>query len=119
MPIISVKILQSAKLHPDLDDVYGSYALNFGPKDFNIASNMYWAWFDPIRKAQINSADKENISGYKFSPRSGMKFGPEGPFGLLNGVAISNYPTVEITVTGEDYKSIQKTFEQSSSATLS
>ena len=100
----------------------GVTLVNFGPKDFNIAGNMYWAWFDPIRKAQINSRDKEDekhISGYKFSPDPGMKFGPEGPFGLLNGVAISNYPTVEITVTGEDYKSIQKTFEQSSSATLS
>ncbi|AZB10820.1 lamin tail domain-containing protein [Chryseobacterium sp. G0162] len=100
----------------------GVTLVNFGPTDFNIASNMYWAWFDPIRKAEVNSADKEkekHISGYKFSPNPATKFGPDGPFGLLNGVAISNYPSVEITVTGEDYKSIQKTFEQSSSATLS
>ncbi|MGI9580250.1 lamin tail domain-containing protein [Chryseobacterium sp. RRHN12] len=100
----------------------GVTLVNFGPKDFNIASNLYWAWFDPIRKAQINSRDKQeekHISGYKFSPDPATKFGPDGPFGLLNGVAISNYPSVEITVTGEDYKSIQKTFEQSTSATLS
>lgn len=100
----------------------GVTLVTFLPTDFNIASNLYWAWFDPIRKAERNSKDKQEekrISGYKFSPNPATKFGPDGPFGLLNGVAISNYPSVEITVTGENYKSIQKTFEQSSSATLS
>jgi len=100
----------------------GVTLVNFGPVDFNIAGNTYWAWFDPIRKAVKNSKDKQeekHISGYKFSPDPATKFGPEGPFGLLNGVAISNYPTIEITVSGDDYKSIQETFEQSSSVTLS
>lgn len=100
----------------------GVTLVNFGPVDYNMANNKSWAWFEPIRQALQNSKDKQeekNISGYKFSPDPAIKFGPEGPFGLLHGVAISNYPYVEITVTGEDYKSIQKTFEQSSSATLS
>jgi hypothetical protein len=42
------------------------------------------------RQAKKNK--DQDISGYKFSPKPGFEFGPKGPFGLLNGVAISNYP---------------------------
>lgn len=95
----------------------GATLVNFGPALFNMATGLNWSWFQPIQEAIANGTN--DVTGFKFSPNPGIDFSKNGPFGLLSGVAISNYPTITIKVTSSDYQSIQKTFQQSSSVSVS
>jgi len=95
----------------------GVTMVNFGPLAFNMSTGLDWAWFQPIQEAIEN--ENQDITGFKFSPNPNIDFSPAGPFGMLSGVAISNYPSIVIKVTSSDYQSIQKTFEQSSSVRVS
>ncbi|MEY8758181.1 lamin tail domain-containing protein [Chryseobacterium tongliaoense] len=95
----------------------GATLVNFGPSNYNTATGLNWAWFAPIQEAIKNGS--KDVTGFKFSPNPNIDFSQNGPFGVLNGVAISNYPTIVIKVTSSNYQSIQKTFEQSSSVKVS
>lgn len=95
----------------------GATLVNFGAAAFNMATGLNWAWFQPIQEAITNGTN--DVTGFKFSPNPNIDFSPNGPFGLLNGVAIANYPTIVIKVTSSNYQSIQKTFEQSSTVKVS
>ncbi|MCX7553063.1 hypothetical protein OS175_04170 [Marinicella sp. S1101] len=95
----------------------GVTLVNYGAPSFTKAPLQNWYWMKPIQDA-INNKDND-VSGFKFSPAPQIDFSKKGPFGFLTGAAISNYPTVEITVKSADYQRIQKTFEQSASVGIS
>ena len=95
----------------------GVTSVNYGPSTFDMATGQNWFWTEPITDA-IKNADKD-VSGFKFSPVPQIDFSENGPFGYLTGVAISTYPTVEITVTSSDYQSIAQTFQQTTSVSVS
>lgn len=89
----------------------GVTLVNFGPVSFNPSTGLNWLWLQPITDAIRNgSAD---VTGFHFSPASSVDFSPNGPFGYLSGVAISNYPTITIKVTSANYQSIATTIQQS------
>lgn len=95
----------------------GVTLVNFGPTTFDLTTGLGWYWAFPITQAITNGTN--DVSGFKFSPNPNIDFSSSGPFGYLTGVAISNFPTISITVTGSNYQSIQKTFQSSASAGVS
>jgi hypothetical protein len=95
----------------------GVTLVSFGPSDFNMSTMQNWFFMQPILDAISNG--NKNVSGYKFSPNPNVDFSANGPFGYLMGAAISNYPTMTITVTGSNYKQIATTFQQSASVGIS
>lgn len=95
----------------------GVTLVNFGPSAFDQATTRNWYWTTPITEA-IKNGDQD-VSGFKFSPKPNIDFGPSGPFGYLQGAAIANYPTVTIKVQSSNYKRIEETFQQSASVGLS
>ncbi|GAA4386563.1 hypothetical protein [Hymenobacter koreensis] len=102
----------------DISMVFSGVTLvNFGPVSFNPSLNTNWLWMEPITEAIQNAG--ADVSGFHFSPACTLDFSPNGPFGYLTGVAISNYPTVQITVTSSSYQSIATTFQQSSTVKAS
>jgi hypothetical protein len=98
----------------------GVNLVNFGPVNFQeTGASKYWFWMDPIREAIRNRGRETVVSGFKFAPDPGIDFSAAGPFGYLQGVAISSYPTIVVTVKSADYRRIQQTFEQSVSSRVS
>ncbi|MGE0077405.1 MAG: hypothetical protein AB7S48_06070 [Bacteroidales bacterium] len=95
----------------------GITLMNFGPDSFSESILKNWYWMKPITDA-IKNADSD-VSGFKFSPKPQIDFSKNGPFGFLMGVAISNYPNVEITVKSSNYQEMVTTFEQEASVKLS
>lgn len=96
----------------------GVTLVNYGPVAYDLSiPDNYWYWTKPITDA-IKNGDSD-VSGFKFSPKPQIDFSESGPFGYVTGVAISNYPSVKITVTSSDYKSIETTFEQKVTVGLS
>lgn len=95
----------------------GVTLVNFGPADFTQSPPRYWFWMEPIREAIQNTG--KDTSSFKFSPDPQIDFSDNGPFAYLMGVAISNYPSMEITVKGANYQFIQTTFQQSASVGIS
>lgn len=95
----------------------GVTLVNFGPVPFDMSPPRNWFWMEPIREAIKNGSN--DVSGFKFSPDPQIDFTDKGPFAYLMGTAISNYPSIEITVKSASYQRIQKTFEQSASVGIS
>jgi hypothetical protein len=99
-------------------DFTGLTLVNYGPVTFDMPTERYWYWTKPIQDA-ISNGDQE-VSGFKFSPvRNKTDFSSNGPFGYLTGVAISNYPSITITVESAYYESIKTTIKQTVSVGLS
>lgn len=95
----------------------GVTLVSFGPVPFDMSPSRNWFWMKPIRDAIKNGSS--DVSGFKFSPDPQIDFSKSGPFAYLMGTAISNYPSMEITVKSSSYERIQKTFEQSASVGIS
>ncbi|AMP99089.1 hypothetical protein AY601_2191 [Pedobacter cryoconitis] len=95
----------------------GVTLVNYGPALFNIATGLNWSWMNPITDAIRNGST--DVSGFVFSPKPNIDFSEGGPFSFLTGVAISNYPSIEITVHSESYENIEKTIEQTVSLGVS
>jgi len=95
----------------------GITLVNYGPVIFDLATGLNWYWMQPITEAIANGSS--DVSGFVFSPEPGIDFSDVGPFGFTTGVAISNYPSIQITVTSESFQSIQTTIEQSVSVGVS
>jgi hypothetical protein len=95
----------------------GVNLVSFGPEEFDMSPPRNWFWMTPIRDAIKNG--NSDVSGFKFSPDPGIDFSKKGPFAFLMGAAISNYPSMEITVKSSSYQRIQQTFEQSASVGIS
>ncbi|MGD8911167.1 MAG: lamin tail domain-containing protein [Candidatus Thiodiazotropha sp.] len=91
--------------------------ISFGPVPFDMSPPRNWFWMKPIQDAINNGSN--DVSGFKFSPDPQIDFTKNGPFAYLMGAAISNYPSMEITVRSASYERIQQTFEQSASVGIS
>lgn len=88
----------------------GVTLVNYSPNDYNESTGENWFYMAPVLDAIKNN--NQDVSGYQFSPSPGIDFSDAGPFGILQGVAISNYPDIVITVVSENYQSIETTFKQ-------
>lgn len=95
----------------------GVTLVQYSPVPYDQATRKNWYWTKPIQDAIQNRG--KDVSGYKFHPDPQIDFSSNGPFSFLQGAAISNYPTVTITVKSSDYERIQKTFQQSASVGVS
>jgi len=95
----------------------GVTLVQYAPAAFEESTGKNWFYMKPILDAIKNTG--KDVSSYKFSPNPNIDFSTNGPFGLTQGCAISNYPSIEIVVISSDYKSIEKTFQQSTSTQLS
>ncbi|MGE0684422.1 MAG: lamin tail domain-containing protein [Candidatus Binatia bacterium] len=83
---------------------------------FSMASLKNWYWITPITNAIKNGS--QNISGFKFSPDPQIDFTKLGPFGFLNGVAISKNASLTLTSKGANYKTIAQAVQATPSANL-
>ncbi len=100
----------------DISISYEGYAyVPIAPMPYNRTTNEGWYDPSPIDEAANYSEDR---SGYRFALDPGEKFGPNGSFGRLSGVLISNYPTISITYNHADYESIQKSFSTQNSFSI-
>jgi hypothetical protein len=95
----------------------GVTTVSYVPNAYNESTGQGWLYIQPILDAIKNEG--VDVSGYHFSPDPGTDFGPDGSFGILQGLAISNYPSVEIVITSDNFQSIQTTFQQQISTSLS
>lgn len=95
----------------------GVTLVNYAPNAFNASTGQNWFYMQPILDAIKNQG--QDVSGYKFAPTPGIDFSANGPFGILQGVAIANYPSAVITVKSSSYQSIQTTFQQTVSTSVS
>jgi hypothetical protein len=96
----------------------GVNLVTFGPVPFRMSGNSSsWYWIDPVRQAIANTG--KDISGFKFAPMPPIDFSADGPFAYLQGVVISSYPTITITTKSDNFASMETTFEQSSSVSVS
>lgn len=95
----------------------GLTMVNFQPTIFNKSTGLGWYFMDPINQALQNAG--HDVTGFQFSPNPGIDFSNNGPFGITQGVAICNYPTVQITVQSSNYQSIQTTFQSQTTTQLS
>ncbi|MEA3035878.1 MAG: hypothetical protein QOH04_1643 [Sphingomonadales bacterium] len=92
--------------------------VTFQPVAMTLSGNTSsWFWVDPIRQAIANTG--KDVSSFKFAPLPNVDFTAVGAFGYLQGVVISSYPTITITTKTSNYQKVQKTFEQSSSVSVS
>lgn len=99
----------------------GVNLVNFGPTSFDASGKSNsWFWMSPIQDAIRNGYPAKDVSGFKFEVQPSITdWSTSGSFGYLQGVAISSYPTIEITVTSSDYQKIQQTFQQSVTSSVS
>ena len=99
----------------------GVNLVTFGPTAFTQAgTSSGWFWMDPVSEAIANGYPAKDVSGFKFSLKPSIDLSDAaGAFSYTSGVAISNYPTITVTVQGSNYQSIQTTFEQSVSTSVS
>jgi hypothetical protein len=95
----------------------GPTIVNYAPLAFNQSTQQGWFFMAPILDAIKNQG--KDISGYQFAPSPGIDFSNNGPFGLLQGIAIANYPSAKIVIKSSSYQSIQTTFQQTVSVGIS
>jgi hypothetical protein len=105
----SQKIATSSNVVTVTMNFTGVTLVNFGPVPFDSATGQSWYWMLPITDAIANGS--QDVSGFKFSLDTPFDFSTSGPFGFLQGVAISNYPTITIVVTSSEYQSINNVFQ--------
>jgi hypothetical protein len=94
----------------------GVTVAKFGPEAFKISGRKGWHYNDAIKEAVLNG--DQDISGFKFSPKPNIDFGLGGDFGVINAVAISQYPKIKIKVHSSDYKKIKSDFKANANAEI-
>ena len=103
-------LLQNGSAPVQLEMTFpGVVQVNFTPVSFDQSTGQNWFWTTPITEAMKNGTS--DVSGFKFAPNPQIDFSAKGPFGFLNAVAISNYPSVKITATNPNPQSVAKTFQ--------
>ncbi|WP_026732680.1 hypothetical protein [Fischerella sp. PCC 9605] len=90
----------------------GVNLVTMSPIAYEIDTNSGWYDPQPIRDAVANG--NKDVTGYKFSVQPSFDFSQGGNFGLLNALAIANYPTVKITYTAGNFSDFQESFQQES-----
>lgn len=95
----------------------GVTLVQYAPVSYNSATGKDWFFMNPIRQAIANG--NADVTGFKFTRNPNIDFTKNGSFGLMQGVAISNYPSIKITAKGSNYEEISTTIRQSSGVRLS
>jgi hypothetical protein len=95
----------------------GANLVNYMPNTFDESTLTNWFFIQPILDAIKNKG--QDVSGYQFSPDPEIDFTANGPFGILQGVAIAAYPSAIITVKSSNYQSIDTTFNQTINTSVS
>lgn len=90
----------------------GVTLVNFAPASYNQSVQDYWYWMNPLSESIKNGS--KDVTGYSFATALNMNFQNDGPFGFLNGVVISSYPQIIITVKTKDSKKLIETIAESS-----
>jgi len=87
----------------------GLTAVRIEPPVYNLSnSDLNWYWQQPVIESIKNG--NADVSGFKFAVDPQTDFSANGPFGFPQTIAISQYPTFEITITSTSFQSIAKTF---------
>lgn len=126
IPIDFLEIGVSASSSYNMSEVSGNsaaYTINavfpgptlvtFEPTGFDIATGMGWYDADPIHEAFNNS--QQDVTGYYFSSVPSYHLNKGGDFGLLNALAISQFPTITINFAQGDYSQYQSRVTENSS----
>lgn len=101
----------------EIDMTFSGVTLaKFGPEAFKVSGRKGWHYNDAIKEAVANGS--QDISGFKFSPKPNIDFGEGGDFGVINAVAICQYPKMKIKVTSSDYKKIESDFKADANAEI-
>ncbi len=117
-PTFLKNILVNATQPTTIEVVFkGVTMVYFSPQTFNQSTNQNWYWVSPIAEA-INNGNND-VTGFKFSPAITIDFSKNGPFAILSAVAISNLPSISLTITMPDYQSISETVNNASLNTTS
>ena len=79
-------------------EYYGVTTMHYHPSTFSPETGKNWYYIAPIQEAasQTNAA----ASSFKFDPKPQIDFSRQGSFGYSTGVAICNYPSIQITAQG-------------------
>lgn len=84
--------------------------VSFGPMEYSHSTGKGWYWIKPITDS-INNTNKD-VSSFKFKLNQPDDFSESGSFGFLEGVVISNYPTVEIRIPAPNAGQIVESIEE-------
>ncbi len=84
--------------------------VSFSPELFQQAVGKGWYLADIIKQAVVNGS--QDVSGFRFSPKPSYDFSKNGDFGILNALAISQFPTIEVNYMQGDYSQFQQTFQE-------
>ena len=95
----------------------GVTLVNYRPRAFDKSSGKGWFFLEAVREAV--SMTGTDSSSYKFSPNPNIDFSKNGSFGLTEGVAIANYPSIKITITGSNAQEINQMFSQNADISMS
>lgn len=126
VPIDFVEIGVSASASYNLEKLSGSGAsykmkaifpgptlTHFEPVGYDVSTRSGWYDADPIQGAAKNG--KQDITGYYFSSPPPFTIGKGGDLGILNALAMSQFPTIEIDFHQADYSSYKSVVKESAS----
>jgi len=86
--------------------------VSFTPEQFQQATGKGWYLTQVIKEAIQNGA--KDVTGYKFTTVPSYDFSKNGNFGLLNALAICQFPTITINYSQGDYSQFQQSFKEKS-----
>jgi len=79
----------------------------FGPVEFEKSTLKGWYYQKAIKDAIKNTG--KDVTGFRFSPDPNIDFSANGDFRHLTGVAISQQPTIEVTLKSSNSEHIKET----------
>jgi hypothetical protein len=91
---------------------HGVTPVRMTPTALELSSLQGWYWLTPVRDA-VKNADSD-VTGYKFKEPQTVDLSAKGPFGWLQTVAISQYPTITITAQTDTFEEITTTVNTAS-----
>lgn len=104
-PNYFIKLLKQSNTPIKIDLSFrGVTMVYFQPVAFSKSQNKNWYWSEPIVEAIRNG--NSDVSGFKFLPTPSIDFSEDGPFGFLTGVAISNFPKIDLQLNSSAHKDI-------------
>lgn len=85
--------------------------LSINPLLYDVSTQIGWMNASVLQEAIKNGVQNVN-TGYSFTSKPNFDFGLEGDFGYLEGLILSQFPSVEITFNECDVTKVKKYFEQ-------
>ncbi|HET7233721.1 MAG TPA: hypothetical protein VFJ16_27170 [Longimicrobium sp.] len=87
------------------------------PAEYDSALNK--GWFSSPVLAQAFQNTGKDVTGYVFSVPPQWNLAQGGSFGMLDGVVIANFPTIQINYSEGDWSTFSRQFQQTSEWNLS